>query len=260
MGYDHVVTKRLRLARGRQRARHRPRQPWRERSSADLGGAGRRRVGGRHHARRIPLVLLFVATPLRGRATEIPLPSTPARPRARGVGEPERRLVLPVRQGRQGRGERWFESAPSRASRSRSACRFPWGSKLSASPDEADVGVVRAEHPVPESWRGSASSSSSARPTGRRAAGSTASRSAATGRLHAVRAGADEDREARPGQRLVLRVDDSPHASSSKASRATARRAASGRRRTSRRVRRSSWTRSRSTRASRRSASSCASG
>ena len=111
-----------------------------------------------------------------------------------------------------GEGERWFESAPRAASRSTIRVPFPWGSKLSGVGDEADVAWYARTVRVPESWKGKrvflvvgasdwrTSGWLDGEPIGSHQGGYTPFELELT-------------KAAKPGrdQRLVLRVDDTPH-------------------------------------------------
>jgi hypothetical protein len=110
-----------------------------------------------------------------------------------------------------GEGERWFESAPDGFPLT-IRVPFPWGSKLSGVADEADVAWYSRRVRVPESWKGmrvflvvgasdwKTSGWLDGQPLGEHQGGYTPFELELT-------------RAARPGtdQRLVLRVDDTPH-------------------------------------------------
>src|SRR4029450_6179223 len=131
-------------------------------------------------------LLLFVAAPLHAQDGAIPLPEHP-RPdleRAEWVNLNGDWAFRFDKDGK-GEGERWFESAPAAFPRTIHV-PFPWGSKLSAGPDEADVAGRRLPRRRPANG---ADVRRARRPADRRL----------SGRLHAVRAGADEGGEARPG-------------------------------------------------------------
>ena len=172
--------------------------------------------------------------------------------RARGVGEPERRLVLPVRQGRR----RARASAGSRRAPDGFPLTirvpFPWGSKLSGVGDEADVAWYARTVRVPRGLEGQAGL-----PRGRRlrlederVARRRADRRVPGG-LHALRAGAHEGREARAGPearpargRHAAPVQARGQAGLRQGARAVADRLPRGA------ARRSTWSRSSSTRTS----------
>jgi hypothetical protein len=114
--------------------------------------------------------------------------------------------------GRVGEGERWFASAPASFPLT-IRVPFPWGSKLSSVADEADVAWYARRVRIPDGWRreriflvvGASDWKTSAwldgQPLGGHQGGYTPFELELT-------------RLARPGeeQRIVLRVDDSPHA------------------------------------------------
>ncbi len=102
----------------------------------------------------LSLLLFVVATPLHAQGTEIPLPEHP-RPdleRAEWVNLNGDWSFRFDKDGK-GEGERWFESAPAAFPRTIHV-PFPWGSKLSGVPDEADVAWYARTIRVPESWKG----------------------------------------------------------------------------------------------------------
>jgi len=158
-------------------------------------------------------LLLFVATPLHAQGTEIPLPEHP-RPdleRAEWVNLNGDWSFRFDKDGK-GEGERWFESAPA-GFPLKIRVPFPWGSKLSGVSDEADVAWYARSIRVPESWKGKrvflvvgasdwkTSGWLDGQPIGSYQGGYTPFELELT-------------KAAKPGQdqRLVLRVDDTPHA------------------------------------------------
>src|SRR4029453_13294946 len=97
---------------------------------------------------------VFVATSLHAQGTEIPLPEHP-RPdleRAEWLNLNGDWSFRFDKDGK-GEGERWFESAAA-AFPLTIHVPFPWGSKLSGVPDEADVAWYARSIRVPESWKG----------------------------------------------------------------------------------------------------------
>ena len=99
-------------------------------------------------------LLLFVATSLHAQGAEIPLPEHP-RPdleRAEWVNLNGDWSFRFDKDGK-GEGERWFESALA-AFPLTIHVPFPWGSKLSGVPDDADVAWYARTVRVPEGWKG----------------------------------------------------------------------------------------------------------
>ena len=158
-------------------------------------------------------LLLFVATSLHAQGTEIPLPEHP-RPdleRAEWVNLNGDWSFRFDKDGK-GEGERWFESALA-AFPLTIHVPFPWGSKLSGVPDEADVAWYARTVRVPEGWKGKCvflvvgasdwktSGWLDGQPIGGYQGGYTPFELELT-------------KAAKPGQdqKLVLRVDDTPHA------------------------------------------------
>jgi hypothetical protein len=205
-------------------------------------------------------LLLVVATSLHAQGAEIPLPEHP-RPdleRAEWVNLNGDWSFRFDKEGK-GEGERWFESAAA-AFPLTIHVPFPWGSKLSGVPDEADVAWYARTVRVPEVAEGEAGlpRRRRVRLEDERLARRPADRRV-PGRLHPVRAGATK--AAKPGQdqRLVPRVDDTPHAFKLEGKQGYGKARGLWQTVYLERAPRSTWTRSRST-ASRRSASSCSCG
>jgi hypothetical protein len=213
MSYDHVVTKRLRLAGGRH-----------------VLGIVRDNRGASDHR---PIWAVLVDWRIGGRTSCASHPSrccsSSRRPARAGHRDPPAGAPAPDLERAEwvnlngdwsfrfdkdgkGEGERWFESAPA-AFPLTIHVPFPWGSKLSGVPDEADVAWYARTIRVPESWKGKrvflvvgasdwkTSGWLDGQPIGGYQGGYTPFELELT-------------KAAKPGQdqRLVLRVDDTPHA------------------------------------------------
>ena len=152
-----------------------------------------------------PLALLLLTAPpgRRGRrGAGDPAARAPAAGlRARGVGEPQRRLGLPLRPGRtRARRERWFDDRARPASRSRSACRSPGDRSCPGSATRPTSRGTRARCACRRAGRGSGSSSWSGASDWRTSGWLDGEPiGSLPGGLHALRAGAHEGREARAG-------------------------------------------------------------
>ena len=99
-------------------------------------------------------LLLFVATSLQAQDAAIPLPEHP-RPDLERAEWVNLNGDWSFRFDKDGKGEaeRWFESAPS-GFPLKIHVPFPWGSKLSGVPDEADIAWYARSVRVPEGWKG----------------------------------------------------------------------------------------------------------
>ena len=207
--------------------------------------------------------LALVVSAARGTAAaHDPAARAPAsRPRARGVGQPERRLGLPLRQGRDRRARALVRGA-ARAVPAPDPGAVPLGleavgrrgrgRRRVVRADAAGAGSLAGQARVPRGGRLRLEDERLARRQGDRLA---------PGGLHALRVRAHGARQARRRSSAWSCAWTTRRTRSSwRASRDTGRPAACGRRSTWRRGPRSTWTRSSSTRASRASASSCACG